>query len=303
MGLPGGQRHAGPRRRRADEHGSTASISTSTELGVWMVALGGAAMTISLVADAVRHANDPASQRGRDPRPRGFPHALFFGGIAVAILGLLAMLSAKLYTPGQRVHRRPAAFAGRDPARRIGVDRRLRGLASSSALGSPPVEGSAAHTHADAAARPPTAHTHFRRVDDRHNGSRRATRTPTLPQSHPRPTTRRSRSTSAAFPASRPKSRRAPRTSSRSRLIRLPKWTDYQHRRAAGFMSIGDAVTGDEHFVNIASSTTVASSTLTTRSRSCTSRTCRRHEEARRGDVHARPRQDRSTTSPTSAAR
>ena len=191
------------------------------KLGVWMVALGGAAMTIGLVADAIRHANDPAlSAREGIFDLAGFPHALFFGGIAVAILGLLAMLSAKLYKPGQRVTvGRRLAQVG-IPLAALVLIGGCAGLATNSALGSPPAEGPRRHTHTDAAAASADGHTHsdaLRRVDDRHNAVRRATRTPTLPRSHPRPTTPRSRSTSPASPASRPSSRRAPRTSSRSR--------------------------------------------------------------------------------------
>jgi hypothetical protein len=35
-------------------------------------------------------------------------------------------------------------------------------------------------------------------------------------------------------------------------LLRLPQWADYKAAEAAGFKSIGDAATGDEHFINVA---------------------------------------------------
>jgi hypothetical protein len=35
-------------------------------------------------------------------------------------------------------------------------------------------------------------------------------------------------------------------------LLRLPQWADYRVAEAAGFRSIGDAVTGHEHFINTA---------------------------------------------------
>ncbi len=34
-------------------------------------------------------------------------------------------------------------------------------------------------------------------------------------------------------------------------LLRLPKWADYHDAEKAGFFSIGDAVTGDEHYINM----------------------------------------------------
>ena len=55
------------------------------KIGIWMVGVGGVAMSVGLVADAVRHADDPtlASREGIFDLS-GFPHALFFGGICVA---------------------------------------------------------------------------------------------------------------------------------------------------------------------------------------------------------------------------
>jgi hypothetical protein len=35
-------------------------------------------------------------------------------------------------------------------------------------------------------------------------------------------------------------------------LLRLPQWADYRHAEANGFSSIGDGVTGHEHFINTA---------------------------------------------------
>ena len=243
------------------------------KLGVWMVALGGAAMTIGLVADAIRHANDPTlSAREGIFDLAGVPHALFFGGIAVAILGLLAMLSAKLYKPGQRVTVGRRLSQVGIPLAALVLIGGCAGLASSSALGSPPAEGAAGHTHTDAAAASADGHTHSDASTTDTTGSA-ATRTPTRPRSHPRPTTRRSRSTSPASPASRPSEQARAENLIAITLIRLPQWADYHTAEAAGYKSIGDALTGDEHFINIDASATVASSTRITRSRSCTSRT------------------------------
>ena len=59
-----------------------------------------------------------------------------------------------------------------------------------------------------------------------------------------------SRSTSRASRASRPSSRRSPRTSSPSTLVRLPQWADPAVAEAAGFHSIGDGRTGHEHYIH-----------------------------------------------------
>ena len=74
------------------------------KLGVWLLALGAGAMTVGIIADAVRTADDPtlATREGIFDLS-GFPHALFFGGICVAVLGLFAIIAAKLYRPSERV--------------------------------------------------------------------------------------------------------------------------------------------------------------------------------------------------------
>ena len=50
--------------------------------------------------------------------------------------------------------------------------------------------------------------------------------------------------------ACRPSSRPGPRTSIALTLARLPQWSDYRTAEAKGFHSIGDGLTGYEHFVN-----------------------------------------------------
>ena len=75
------------------------------KLGIWMVVVGGAAVSVGIVADAVRHADDPtlATREGIFDLS-GFPHALFFGGLCAAGLGLLALLFGNaLYRPGAHV--------------------------------------------------------------------------------------------------------------------------------------------------------------------------------------------------------
>ena len=75
------------------------------KLGIWMVVVGGAAVSVGIVADAVRQADDPtlATREGIFDLS-GFPQALFFGGLCAAGLGLLALLFGNaLYRPGAHV--------------------------------------------------------------------------------------------------------------------------------------------------------------------------------------------------------
>jgi hypothetical protein len=126
------------------------------KIGIWMVAVGGGAMSIGLVADAVRHADDPtlASREGIFDLS-GFPHALFFGGICVAVLGLLALAFGRyLYAPSAHVTvgRRLAQVVV--PIAAIALIFAAPAVASDSYLGEPSKdsaeEGDAGHSHDDA---------------------------------------------------------------------------------------------------------------------------------------------------------
>ncbi len=102
------------------------------------------------------------------------------------------------------------------------------------------------HTHAHGAAATRTRH------ERRPAGpAGPATRTP-RPSCRPRSTTRTSRSTSAAFPASRPQQQARAENLIAITLLRLPQWKDPAYAEAHGFHSIGDGFTGDEHFINTA---------------------------------------------------
>jgi hypothetical protein len=115
------------------------------KLGIWMVALGGTAMSVGIVADAVRHADDP-TLAGREGvfDLSGFPHALFFGGICVAVLGLFALLfGSALYRPGAHVTvgRRLAQVAA--PIFAVALIAGCATVASNSSLGEPTEAASA----------------------------------------------------------------------------------------------------------------------------------------------------------------
>ncbi len=75
------------------------------KVGIWMLGAGCVAATVGLVGDAVRHANDPTlSSREGIFDLSGWPHALFFGGICLALIGLFAMLlGPEIYKPGSKL--------------------------------------------------------------------------------------------------------------------------------------------------------------------------------------------------------
>jgi len=239
------------------EHGATPAVNIDVhKLGVWMVALGGAAMTIGLVADAIRHANDPTlSAREGIFDLAGFPHALFFGGIGVAILGLLAMLSAKLYKPGGRVTvGRRLAQVG-IPLAAVVLIAGCAGLATNSALGNPPPEGSAAHTHAETATASADGHTHSdATTTDAGTAADGHTHTDTAAVA-PKPYDPTKPIDLSGVPGVTPEQQARAENLIAITLVRLPQWADYKTAEAAGYKSIGDALTGDEHFINIAAFT------------------------------------------------
>jgi len=128
------------------------------KVGIWMVAVGGAALSVGIVLDAIQQADDPtlASKEGIFDLSR-FAHALFFGGMAVAVLGLFALLvGAHLYggegrvTVGRRIMQVGAPIAA------VIVLGATAAAASNTALGEPNGDAAAteevATAEADAAA-------------------------------------------------------------------------------------------------------------------------------------------------------
>ena len=113
--------------RRVQTRGDLVKVDVR-KLGIWMVALGGVAMSVGIVADAVRQADDPtlAAREGIFDLS-GFPHALFFGGLCAAGLGLFALLFGSASVPaGWARDRRAATRPSRCADRRGRVDRGLR---------------------------------------------------------------------------------------------------------------------------------------------------------------------------------
>jgi hypothetical protein len=132
-------------------------------IGIWMVAVGGAAMSVGLVADVVRHADDPSlSSREGIFDLSSLPNALLIGGICIGILGLILMLVGRpLYEPGAKptVGRRLAQVGV--PIAAVALVFGGVGIASGSMLGEPSDAGAEHHaeTTTDAsAASDSTAH-------------------------------------------------------------------------------------------------------------------------------------------------
>ena len=104
------------------------------KIGLWMLGLGGVAMTAGLVADAVRTNDDPsiASSEGIFDLS-SFGHALFFGGICIAFVGLLGfMFGGRIYRQGpvprgNPSQRRPSARPGRRADCRVAAHHRVHG--------------------------------------------------------------------------------------------------------------------------------------------------------------------------------
>ena len=104
------------------------------------------------------------------------------------------------------------------------------------------------HNHAHGAA----GHTTRRGAAHSHASEPAARERPATPTRSCRPsrTTRRSRSTSAASPGVTPEQQARAENLIAITLVRLPKYADYHVAERGRLRSIGDAVTGDEHFVN-----------------------------------------------------
>jgi hypothetical protein len=76
------------------------------KLGIWMIGLGGVAMALGIVIDAVRQADAASDGTTHDGvfDLSQFPSALLFGGLCVAVLGLFAsMFGRALYSNDGKV--------------------------------------------------------------------------------------------------------------------------------------------------------------------------------------------------------
>ena len=178
---------------------------------------------------------------------------MFFGGIAVAILGLLAMLSAKLYKPGQRVTVGRRLSQVGIPLAALVLIGGCAGLAFElprSAVR--PRKGQRRTPTPTPRRRPPTVHTHSDASTTDTTGSAGHTHTDTAAVA-PTPYDPTKPIDLSGVPGVTPEQQARAENLIAITLIRLPQWADYHTAEAAGYKSIGDALTGDEHFINIAS--------------------------------------------------
>jgi hypothetical protein len=232
------------------------------KLGVWLLALGAGAMTVGIIADAVRTADDPtlATREGIFDLS-GFPHALFFGGICVAVLGLFAIIAAKLYRPSERVTVGRRLLQVGAPLAAIALFGACASVAGNSALADPSPEAAEGHAHddADAAATEGDGHAHddggaeaATGADGTESDDGHAHESAVVP---PKPYDPTQPIDLGGVPGVTPEQQARAENLIAVTLARLPQWADYKVAEAAGFKSIGDALTGDEHFINTANFT------------------------------------------------
>jgi hypothetical protein len=131
------------------------------KIGLWMLGLGGAAMTAGLVADAVRAKDDPslASSEGIfDMSSTG--QVLFFGGICIALVGLLAFIFGRtIYRGDSRVTVGRRLLQVGAPIAAILLITGCTAVAMNSELGEPSASGDS-HDDGTATAAATDGHTH-----------------------------------------------------------------------------------------------------------------------------------------------
>jgi hypothetical protein len=117
------------------------------KVGIWLVVAGGTAAVVGMVTDAVRHADDPSLNAKEGIfNLSGVANVLFFGGIGLAIVGVLAMLFGReLYgaatpsTVGRRLLQVGAPLAA------VILIAGCAGIAGGSVLGDPAPPGTDHH--------------------------------------------------------------------------------------------------------------------------------------------------------------
>jgi hypothetical protein len=218
-----------------------------------MVVTGGVVMTIGLVADAISNADDSAATREGLFDLSSFPHALFFGGIALAVVGLLTLVFGTwIYKPGRVTVGRRLLQVGA-PIAAIALVGGCAAIADGSQYAEPHAVGTDAATGAEAASTDEHAMDHSEAEmnaaeGDAHSESHESEASSVPPKKY-----------DPALPIDlggvegvTPEQQARAENLIAITLARLPQFTDYKVAEAAGFRSIGDALTGDEHFINIA---------------------------------------------------
>jgi hypothetical protein len=222
------------------------------KVAIWMVVAGGITMAIGMIGDAVRHADDPTliTREGIFDLSSSW-HVLIFGGIVVAAVGTFVLaFGAQLYKPGARVTvgRRLAQVGA--PMAAVVLIAGCAAVAGNSDLAQPSTPAAAA--------------AHDESHDESHGGSHdnssgtHAT-TGAHDQSHsesavvpPKPYDPSLPIDLGGVPGVTPQQQARAENLIAITLADLPRFADYHTAEAAGYRSIGDAVTGDEHFINVA---------------------------------------------------
>jgi hypothetical protein len=226
------------------------------KLGVGLVVAGAVTVAAGVIADAVRSANDETATAGEGPFDfSGLPQVLLFGGIAVAVLGVLAVAGARLYAPSARptVGRRLAQVGA--PLAAVALIAGCATVASGSSLADAAPEG-AAHGHDDDAAEAVASAD----GDARDDATTDATNNAAGAEDHaheaaavpPKKYDPTKPIDLGGVPGVTPEQQARAENLIAITLLRLPQWADYRVAEAAGYRSIGDAATGDEHFINTA---------------------------------------------------
>ena len=251
-------------------------------------------MTIGLVADAISNADDSTATREGLFDLSSFPHALFFGGIALAILGLLTLVFGTwMYKPGRVTVGRRLLQVGA-PIAAIVLVGGCAAIADGSQYAEPHAAGTdAAATGAEAASTDEHAMDHSEAEmnaaeGDAHSESHESEASSVPPKKYDPTLPIDLGGVAGVTPEQQARAENLIAIT----LARLPQFADYKVAEAAGFRSIGDAVTGDEHFINIAYFDDGAhprpGSSRVARVRAA----ARWLEEARGRDVHAGPEPD-----------
>jgi hypothetical protein len=222
------------------------------KVAIWMVVAGGVAMAVGMIGDAVRHADDPSliTREGIFDLSSSW-HVLIFGGIVVAAIGVFVLaFGAQLYKPGARVTvgRRLAQVGA--PMAAVVLIAGCAAMAGNSDLAQPSSTAAALSAHDES---------HGESHDESAASNAASSATGAHDESHgetaavpPKPYDPNQPIDLGGVPGVTPQEQARAENLIAITLADLPRFADYHTAEAAGYNSIGDAITGDEHFINVA---------------------------------------------------
>jgi hypothetical protein len=222
-------------------------------IGVWLLGAGGILVAVGLIADAARHSSDAdlAAEEGIFDLS-GVPHALFFGGICAAVLGVLAIaFGGVLYRRDGRVTvgRRLAQVVA--PIAAIALVAGCATVAGNSSLSRPsdaPADEASGHTHDESSADDGSADGASAHDDTDSHAHSDATEAVVPPKPYDPSLPIDLGGVEGVTPQQQAEAENLLAVT----LVRLPHFGDPAVAEAAGYASIGDALTGHEHYVNTA---------------------------------------------------